>query len=129
MNKPISRGLKTTFLVHTVVGTMYGLLFLIDPQIWARLSGIPIDPIDPYRLLGAALLAFAVGSWLAYRETQWERVRITVQVNILWSALAALIILRDIFAVGLPPIEWLNVAILTAFAALFSFFYFRVDAA
>jgi hypothetical protein len=129
MNKPIPRGLKTTFLVHTIVATMYGLLFLIDPQIWARLSGIHIDPIDPYRLLGAALLAFAVGSWLAYRETEWERVRITVQVDILWSALTALIILRDIFAVGLPRIEWLNVAILTSFAAVFSLFYFRADAA
>ena len=125
MERRVSAGLKTTFLVHFIVAAIYGLLLVLYPQMWGNLAGIVVEETDPYRLVGAALLAFAVGSWLAYRETAWEKVRIMVQVEIAWTVIAALVILWGLVFVGLPPLEWMNVAFLSGFAAAFGFFYLR----
>jgi uncharacterized protein YjeT (DUF2065 family) len=128
MEKQISRGLKTTFLVHFILAVIYGLVLLIFPQAWGRSAGIAIDPTDPYRLVGAALLTLAVGSWPAYRETEWEKVKILIQMEIFWTILAALVILWGIIFFGLARLEWMNFAFLTAFAIAFSFFYAGIEA-
>jgi hypothetical protein len=73
-----------------------------------------------WRLIGAALVGFAVSSWLAHRETDWARIRIIVLMEIVWSILGALVILWGILFEGLPPLEWLNVILLASFAAAFS---------
>jgi Ca2+/Na+ antiporter len=80
-----------------------------------------------WRLIGAALIGFAAGSWLAFRARVWERVRIAVYMDMVWSALGALVILWGILFEGLPPLEWLNVILLAAFAAAFIIFYVRLE--
>ena len=111
-------------------GTLiYGLVLLLFPQVWSNLAGIDIDETDPYRLVGAALLTLAVGSWLAYRQTEWEKIKILVQMEIFWTVLDALAILWGIFFFGLPRLEWVNVLILTGFVIAFTFFFLRVKAA
>ena len=116
-------------LVHSIVAAIYGLALLVSPQVWGRLAGIGIDETDPYRLVGAALLTLAFGSWLAYRETEWARVKILVQMEIFWTALAAIVILWGLATFGLPRLEWMNVAFLTGFAIAFAFFYIKARAA
>jgi len=58
----------------------------------------------------------------------WQRVRIVVVMDIVWSALGALVILWGLLFEGLPPLEWLNVILLAAFAVAFIFFYVRCPA-
>jgi hypothetical protein len=125
MDKQISSGLKTTFLIHFVVAGIFGLVLLL----WGNLAGLEIVKTAIYRLVGAALLGFAASSWLAYKETVWERVRIVVQMEIVGSALGALVILWGLAFEGLPPLEWMNVVILAGFAIAFAFFYSRARAA
>lgn len=129
MDKQISSGLKTTFLIHFVVAGIFGLVLLLVPQMWGNLAGLEIVKTAIYRLVGAALLGFAASSWLAYKETVWERVRIVVQMEIVGSALGALVILWGLAFEGLPPLEWMNVVILAGFAIAFAFFYSRARAA
>ena len=128
MEKRISRGLKTTFLVHSFVAAIYGLLLTLFPQVWGNMAGIEVDETDPYRLVGAALLTFAVTSWLAYKETAWSKVRIVVQMEIVWTVLATLVILWGLIFFGLPRLEWMNVAFLAGFAIAFTLFYLRAGA-
>jgi hypothetical protein len=129
MDKQISSGLKTTFLIHFVVAGIFGLVLLLVPRMWGNLAGLEIVKTAIYRLVGAALLGFAASSWLAYKETVWERVRIVVQMEIVGSALGALVILWGLAFEGLPPLEWMNVMILAGFAIAFAFFYSRARAA
>jgi hypothetical protein len=129
MDKQISSGLKTTFLIHFVVAGIFGLVLLLVPRMWGNLAGLEIVKTAIYRLVGAALLGFAASSWLAYKETVWERVRIVVQMEIVGSALGALVILWGLAFEGLPPLEWMNVVILAGFAIAFAFFYSRARAA
>jgi len=128
MEKQIPYGLKITFLVHFVVAGVFGFVFLLIPQMFSGMMGAPIsDPhhVNTFRLVGAALIAFAASSWFAYRETVWERVKIVVQMEIVWTILGVLATLYGLVYEGLPTGDWMNVVILGAFAVAFIFFYSR----
>lgn len=125
MDKPISSGLKSTFLIHCLVALVFGLVFLFYPQVWGSLAGVKVLSHDLYRMLGAAILAFGLSSWLASRAKTFESVRIVVLMEILWTALAALIALYYLIRWSYPPLYWLDAILMAAFAALFAFFYFK----
>ena len=124
MEKQISSGLKVTFLVHVIVGAIFGLVMLLVPGMW-NLLGVTVQEPAMYRLTGAAILGFTTSSWLAYKETAWEKVKIVVQMEIVWTILATLVLLWGLIFAGLPAIEWINAVIMGGFAAAFSFFYSR----
>jgi hypothetical protein len=125
MEKQIPYGLKITFLVHVVMAGVFGLVFLLVPEMFGGMMGAPILEPSTFRLVGAALIAFAASSWFAYRETVWERVKIVVQMEIVWTILGVLATLYGLVYEGLPTGDWMNVVILGAFAVAFIFFYSR----
>ena len=125
MEKTIPAGLRTTFLIHFFVGLVFGLIFLLFSELWGELVNWPATDPTIYRLLGAAILGYGVSSWFAYRETAWERVKILVQVEIIWTGLGALVSLWALIFEGIPAIGWLYAVLLTAFAVTFSVCYFR----
>lgn len=122
MEKKISSGLKTTFLVHIIIGAIFGIIMLFYPQLW-NLFGMTVKEPEMYRLTGAAILGYTASSWWAYRENAWERVKIVVQMEIVWTTLATLVILEGLFIASLPPIEWMNAVIMAGFAVAFYYFY------
>ena len=128
MKKSISSGLKTTFLVHAIVGIVLGLAHLLIPESVGNLLGW--DMADPvYRLAGAAVIAFGVSSSLAYQADACEKIKIVVQAELVWAGLGALAILWGLLDGALPPAAWLNCVMLAGFAAAFGYFYTRPDAA
>jgi hypothetical protein len=76
-----------------------------------------------YRLVGAAILAFAASSILAYRETDWEKVILIVRTEIVWTALATLVLLVSLIFGDAPATAWLYALLMAGFCAAFSFFY------
>jgi hypothetical protein len=48
------------------------------------------------------MLVFAASSWLAYRQTLWDRVKIVVQIEIVWTVLGVLAMLWGLMFEGLP---------------------------
>jgi hypothetical protein len=124
MEKQIQSGLKTTFLVHIIVGAIFGLINLLVPEAWS-LGGVLVKEPAMYRLVGAAILGYAASSWWAYKETAWEKVKIVVQMEIVWTILATLALLWGLLFAGLPALLWVNAVIMGGFAAAFSFFYSR----
>ncbi len=130
MNTKISSGLKTLFLIHFIMGLIFGLVNLLDPAGFYKLLGVPVTDPAPYRLLGGALLGFAAGSWFGYRATNWEQVRIIVLTELVWPPVGALVSL--LLALGSTPgasAWWLNVVILAGFAIAFYIYYSRQEAA
>lgn len=123
MDKKIKPGLKYTFLVHFIVALVFGLLYLLIPETYGDLVGWPVQDAAIYRLLGAALLGYGASSILAYRETAWEKVIIVVRAEIVWLALAVLVMLWGMLFASLPAIGWLNTVLLAAFLVAFSVFY------
>ena len=125
MEKQIPYGLKITFLVHVVLAGVFGLVFLLIPEMFGGMMGAPIKEPSTFRLVGAALIAFAASSWFAYRQSLWDRVKIVVQMEIVWTILGVLATLYGLVYEGLPTGDWMNVVILGAFAVAFIFFYSR----
>lgn len=119
----ISSGLKTLFLVHFIFGLLFGLTYLFIPALYMSWSGVKLADEFPYRLVGAAILAFSAGSWFCYRAAEWERVKIVVQAEIAWTVLAVLVALYGLLFTGLPALFWVNVIIMAGFAAAFIYFY------
>jgi len=83
----MSRGLRYTFFVHMLVALAFGLLFLISPELYARIANYgPIDPIIT-RSMGVAVLGLAFGSWLAFRSAHWEEIRIILETEVFYTVL------------------------------------------
>ena len=122
MNK-ISSGLRTLFLVHFVFGLVFGLAFLLIPGIFMGWLGVSVPDIEPYRMIGAAVLAFTASSWYCYKAAEWDKVKIVVQAEIVWTVLATLVNLYGVLFAGAPAALWINVIIMAGFAAAFIYFY------
>ena len=121
--KKISSGLRTLFLVHFIVGLVFGLPLLFIPGIFMGLLGISVPDVEPYRMVGAAILAFTASSWYCYQAAEWDRVKIVVQAEIVWTVLAALALLYGLLFAGLPAAEWINAILMAGFAVAFIYFY------
>ena len=125
MEVRMSLGLKYTFLGHAIIATFFGLVYLFIPETWNELIKWPMEEIDAYRLLGAAILGYGTSSWLAYRATTKEAVLIIVRMELVWTALGAIVLLFGVLSDRLPNFAWVNIIIFAAFAVLFSVFYPR----
>ena len=119
----IPAGLKTLFLVHFVVALFFGLVDLLFPEAFYQMFGVTITDPQPYRMIGAAVLAFGAGSWWAYKAAEWDKVKIVVQMELVWTILASLLLLIGLLFLGRPAAEWLNFVIMAGFAAFFAYFY------
>ena len=93
MESSISSGLKTTFLVHSLVAAVLGVLYLAVPAWFGDTVGWPAAQPFDHQVIGTVFLAFAAGSALASREKYWERVKVLVQLHLVWTVLASLLIL------------------------------------
>ena len=119
----ISSGLKTLFLVHLVLGLVFGLAYLFIPGIFMGWLGVTLQDDFAYRTVGAAVLAFSASSWFCYKSPEWERVKIVVQAEIVWTVLVALVGLYALIFAGAPAAFWINVIIMAGFAGAFIYFY------
>jgi hypothetical protein len=68
---------------------------------------------------GAALLAFCLSSFLAYRSGTYGDVKIIVQTEILLTILGALGSLYQVLFAGGPAFNWVSFVLFAVFAALF----------
>jgi hypothetical protein len=86
----ISPGLRLTFLFSTLGGLGFALASMAVPSLVAALSGLPGKDLPVYQQAGAAIFGYSVASFLSWRATRWEQVRIPVIFGLTFSALSAL---------------------------------------
>ena len=137
MENAISKGLRNTFLAHTIVSAVLGLLLYVIPgRVLVLLGWVPekyevtvggttvsapgtllVDPVIT-RVLGAALLALAFAGFLGWRAKQRQEVSILVSLQFVFCVLALVAFLVRIVTLGLalPAIGWVLIIILLAFA-------------
>lgn len=128
MKEQICKALKIVFLIHFFVSTLFGLVFLIFPEIHEIFLGWPytVDPISS-RILGAALLGFATASLLGWRETEWLKVKIIIQMEIAWLSVGVAISVISIFFFSPSIILWFYIVIFIVFLVAFSWLYFKQE--
>lgn len=127
MDKPISTGLKNLFLVHAVIGLVFGLGYLLIPATVAGWFNMPLTD-EPYlRLLGAAILGFTATSIFGYLSHTWGHVKIVIQGEVVWTGLAALLSLWLVLAGTWPAAGWINFGLMALFFLGFGYFYWRQE--
>jgi len=123
MEKEYTKDLRTVFLVHSIMMAGFALIYLFAPVLWGDLTGCLSNQVPQvFRLLGTAILGFAIGSFLAYRGGSWESIRITALVNCVISILFTIVIILGIAFWGLPAIAWMYLAVMFGFAGVFTYF-------
>jgi hypothetical protein len=132
MVKKISKGLKWTFLINFIVYVVFGVLLFFLIEEYLRWLGISIHPLlwfAPFYfggLFGGVLLAFASASFFAWQQTEWERVKIIVMMNIVWGALGTFIFVW-VTIDGWPvhPMTLMHLTIFSGFLVAFILLYIQ----
>jgi hypothetical protein len=121
MNKQISRGLRITLLVYAIYSILYGLIHIISPE--------TVGAKDPAieRILGAAVLAFALGAGFAYLEKEWNKVKISVFMQAVWMILYTITMVWGLLTKEIVSMAWPPAIIGAVFAVLFTIFYFSEE--
>lgn len=127
MDKKISKGLKLTFLINFFVSLIFGVLLFFLVEEYMGWFGISFTA--PYYfgdLFGGALLGFAIASFMAWKQTEWENVKITVIMEIAWLSLGAYIFFWWIILSPIvQPMDWIYLILFFGFLATFIFFYIQ----
>ena len=119
----MSRGLKYTFFTHMLVALAFGLLFLISPDLYARIANYaPIDPIIT-RGMGVAVLGLAFSSWLAFRAAQWEEVRIVLEMEVFYTVLMTATLTLIMVFTPAPLFTVVPLAVHLLFAIAFVYYF------
>jgi hypothetical protein len=111
----MSKSLRYTFLIHTVVSLIFGAALLLAP---GRVLGIfgwaPIDPLIT-RLFGAALLALAWSSLRGWQSADRSHVQTLVEMELVFTVLGCLGLLRHLLIAWYPYYVWLVFGVLLVF--------------
>jgi hypothetical protein len=127
MDKPIRSGLKTVFLVHAVVGFVFGVGYLVIPATVSGWFNMPFAAEADLRLLGAAILGYTATSTVGYMAHKWNEVRIVVQGEFVWTGLAALLSLWNVLDGTWPATGWLIFGLMALFFVAFGYYYWREE--
>jgi hypothetical protein len=122
----MSKALKIVFVLHIIVALIFGIGLLVAPGTFLGwFKWLPIDPLLS-RVLGAALLAFAWGSFIGFRTTETSVENAILQIGLVFDVLAAVGIARHLFFIPgyLWPV-WLLFIIFVIFAILWLIFLLR----
>jgi hypothetical protein len=126
MEKQIPQGLKYTFLAHSIAMAIFALNYIFIPVLWGDLTGCLSNQVPQvFRLFGTAILGYAISSLLAYRESSYEKVKITAQMNCVITALFPIMLVLALFFWDLPSIGWMYVVVMLGFGIAFNYFYFK----
>jgi len=124
MDKQITQGLRSTFLVHGVMMMVFAFIYLFFPVLWGDLTGCLSNQVPQvFRIFGKAILGLAMASLLAYRETSWDKVKIIAQMERILNILFPFVILLDLLLWDLPRIGWMYFVIMSGFAIAFNIYY------
>jgi len=135
MEETLSERLRTLFLIHAVVGFVFGAPLWLVPGRTLTLTGwvpemvalpesdlsVPgetfINPVF-VRLVGAALLALALSSVLAWRARRWEEVSLLVPLELAFTVLGTAAVTVGVFTMEreAPIIGWIMLVTLAVFA-------------
>lgn len=128
----ISNGLKWTFFVHFIVTLFFGVIFTMLVDFYLEIIGWPVIYFDPImlQLLGFAFYAFALSSFIAWKETEWEKVKTIVIMEIAWFMGGVYVMFWSLYfhldtLFPLPLMGWVYLIIFSAFLIAFIIFYLQ----
>ncbi len=131
--RQIPQGLRIAFLSYSIFTLIFGLAGTFAAKLVGDVAGHQVRDADVNSMLGVVSLALAIGSWLAYRASSWEQIRIlTIMVtfNNLFGGIGGMIafFFPSIFGLAepFPPVQLIVSIALSLFGVAFAYYYFSV---
>jgi len=124
MSGELSSLSKYVFLLAFIAQIIFGIWYFVAPESWVTLTGWTTE-LASGRVLGAACIALAIGGFLAYRATSWDKVEVYVMMQLFWNILGIIAMLWAYFTMTLPVATWLIVGLLGLYLILFLIVYMK----
>ncbi|MFW9849465.1 MAG: hypothetical protein ACFFF4_10000 [Candidatus Thorarchaeota archaeon] len=112
------------FLLGCITSLIFGAWYFFSPESWSDLTGWPPEA-STTRVLGAILLSYVLGAFLAYRAESWKTVKIYVLMTIVWTLLGTIGILWNMAIMTLPIAGWMTAGLLAIFFVLYLYVYMQ----
>ena len=118
--------LSTMFIIYAVISAIFGLTFIFMPQTALALYGITLSPdgILIARLFGAALLEFALLSWLVRNVGDSEARKAIILAVFVGEVVGFIVALVGQLSGEVNALGWSTVAIYLLLALGFGYFQF-----
>ena len=118
--------LSTMFVIYAAISAIFGLAFVFVPETSLALYGITLGPggILIARLFGAALLEFALLSWLARNAGDSEARKAIILAVFIGEAVGFIVVLLGQLSGEVNALGWSTVAIYLLLALGFAYFQF-----
>ncbi len=123
MSPDILKELKYTFLVQLIVFLIFGIFFTFFVEQYVAIFSWPNYDPTAGRYIGIIFLSLAFIEFLAFRETDWEKVELFVIFDMLFCILGAIVQMVGVFVDGTGFAGWFNFAIQIIFFVAFLYFY------
>ena len=125
MGNEIKPNFKYVFLGHFVIGMTYGLLLSLVPAWFGSMVNWPYEEFYFSRLSGVLMLANSVGSILAFRETEWDKVDIYVKQMIVWFFLGLMVNIYALVAITQVFMMWITALVTLGLLGVFVWMYMK----
>jgi len=118
--------LSTMFIIYAVISAIFGLTFIFMPGTVLALYGITLSPggILIARLFGAALLEFALLSWLVRNAGDSEARKAIILAVFVGEVVGFIVALVGQLSGEVNALGWSTVAIYLLLALGFGYFQF-----
>lgn len=119
--------LSTMFIIYAIISSIFGLAFVIMPEISLAFYGINLSPggISVVRLFGVALLEFALLSWFVRNAGESEARRAIILALCVGEVVGFIIALFGQLSGAVNVLGWSTVAIYLLLALGFGYFQFK----
>ena len=125
VDRPVPSGFKAFTLLHAIIGTPFGILYMI-PEFHGPLIGMIITEPVMHRLFGIAIVALSFGPFMAARRLMWDQVDIIVKVELVFTILVSIVVAQALFTGAFPRSVWLDESIVIALIVGYGSFYVRM---
>lgn len=121
-NLPVPANLRRWFIAHFIADLLFAIPLLLAPGFTLGLFGFNAVETLTARLVGAALLAIGVESYLG-RNASRETYRAMLSLKVIWATTATLSLLWALFFQAAPPATWLFLIFFLVFGS--TWIYYR----
>jgi hypothetical protein len=114
------------FIIYAAISAIFGLAFVLMPEASLALYGITLGPggVLIARLFGAALLEFALLSWLARNAGDSEARKAIILAVVIGEAVGFIVALLGQLSGEVNALGWSTVAVYLLLALGFGYFQF-----
>ena len=127
----IAKHLKIVLLINAIIGLIFAFLYLAFSYLYLPFIQWPF--YDPYYSwsFGGTLLVLSLFSLLAIKKTEWEQIKIVVELIIVWQLMILILNIISLILIPAPITSlistWINNFILIILIIANLYFYIKQE--